>query len=252
MLCNNIAEAWRVCSPDFEHEEDPLIPDYCNLDREEGAEEPSVSLENQCQMVNDLAERKCRNNVLFYYAGMYNTEVIWEALAAGEEERAWLIDKCHTIFVASEALGSFPLAPGEEDVLMGALSVDDLPRGLANLRTTGADEWEHLDAENGWEFDGVISLVDEATEVNGQYSMDLDLFYTEEAMVNLFDYECQHYKKICSLVRTTMMSENISEVNDLTAALTESEEFNYISEDESARNTLYTICSFNTYFPEED
>lgn len=71
-------------------------------------------------------------------------------------------------------------------------------------------------------------------------------------MQNLFDYSHAHYKKICSLVRTTLMSDNISEVNDLTAALTETEEFNYISENEHARDTLYTICSFSTYFNPED
>ena len=49
-----------------------------------------------------------------------------------------------------------------------------------------------------------------------------------------------------------MMSENISEVNDLTAALTETDEFNYISESEYARTTLFFICSFNTYFTTDE
>ena len=48
------------------------------------------------------------------------------------------------------------------------------------------------------------------------------------------------------------MTDNISEVNDLTAALTETEEFNYISECGYARNTLFTICSFSTYFDIEE
>ena len=41
-------------------------------------------------------------------------------------------------------------------------------------------------------------------------------------------------------------------MNDLTAAITETSEFNYLSEDEWARDTLYNICTLNTYFDAED
>ena len=49
-----------------------------------------------------------------------------------------------------------------------------------------------------------------------------------------------------------MMSKNIAEVNDLTAVLTETDEFNYISENTNARTTLFTICSLSTYLSKAD
>ena len=49
-----------------------------------------------------------------------------------------------------------------------------------------------------------------------------------------------------------MSSENISEINDLTATLTSSKEFNYLSEAEDARDTLYYICSFSAKLSKEE
>ena len=71
-------------------------------------------------------------------------------------------------------------------------------------------------------------------------------------MKNLFDYSFAHYKKICSLIRTTMLSDNINEINDLNNNLTATKEFNYITEDDEARDTLYYICAFNSYFEKEE
>ena len=64
-------------------------------------------------------------------------------------------------------------------------------------------------------------------------------------MADLFSFKVRRYDRLCSLVRTVLGSENISEVNDLTATLTSSKEFNYLSEAADARDTLYQICAFN-------
>ena len=76
--------------------------------------------------------------------------------------------------------------------------------------------------------------------------MDLDLYFTADDMADLFSYKKKRYASICSLVRTALGSENISEVNDLTATLTGSKEFNYLSESADARKLLYYMCTFNT------
>ena len=71
-------------------------------------------------------------------------------------------------------------------------------------------------------------------------------------MSDLFNFPFGHFKKICSIIRTCLETENYSEMNDLTAAITETSEFNYLSEDAYARDTLYNICTLNSYFSEED
>ena len=65
-------------------------------------------------------------------------------------------------------------------------------------------------------------------------------------MSDLFNYKLRRYERICELIRTILGTENISEYNELAATLTSSKEFNYLSEDQSARDTLYEICSYNT------
>ena len=164
---------------------------------------------------------------------MYHTETVWEALTTLDDERKWLVDKCSTIFLASGDLPPFPLAVDDDAALHKVLASED---------------WENADDGEQFELDQAISLDSETKVVNGKFTQDLDLFYTDEQVRNLFDYSFAHYKKICSLARTCLMTDNISEVNDLTAALTETEEFNYISECGYARNTLFAICSFSTYF----
>ena len=95
MICNNIEQAWHICDPTFD-EEDPIIPIYedCDEYRTEENEETRENLINQCENTNKYKEIKCRNSALFYYAGMYASEIIWEALADQADYRKWLVEKC--------------------------------------------------------------------------------------------------------------------------------------------------------------
>ena len=43
MVCDNIMEAWRLCDPNAEHNEDELIPEYKNCEEE----------------TNDFEEKRC-------------------------------------------------------------------------------------------------------------------------------------------------------------------------------------------------
>ena len=128
-----------------------------------------------------------------------------------------------------------------------------LPRGLAVWTPTAPKTWARNDEDCEWELDQTLSLGDDTTEiVAGKFSRDLDLVFTAENMSDLFNFSYGHFKKICSIIRTCLETPNYSEMNDLTAAITETSEFNYLSEDEWARDTLYNMCTLNTYFDAED
>ena len=120
------------------------------------------------------------------------------------------------------------------------------------MTPTAPKNWAIQDKDSAWELDTTLSLGDDTTEISGKYSRDLDLYFTAENMSDLFNFPFGHFKKICSIIRTCLETENYSEMNDLTAAITETSEFNYLSEDAYARDTLYNICTLNSYFSEED
>ena len=90
------------------------------------------------------------------------------------------------------------------------------------------------------------------TQIGNKFSIDLDLYFTAEEVADLFSFKKKRYARICSLVRTVLGSDNISEVNDLTATLTATKEFNYVSESADARDDLYYMCAFNTKVSQEE
>jgi len=142
MLCKNIADAWRICDPKRPKVEDSIIPSYLDCKKfEEKDDEDAETQTEQCHEINGIYENKCRNNVLFYYAGMYNSEIVWEGLATLDEYKSWLIEQCSTISVVHENEPFFPLVVGEED---------DLQEVLEGDQKIPAYDWKEIDDEEKW------------------------------------------------------------------------------------------------------
>ena len=166
---------------------------------------------------------------------MYGNEKVYESFREKESYRDELVQLCRTISLSNNESHPFPLDPENyEGEFLDAIS------GIGETCTSDDNE------ECAFELDLPLSLSGEVTQINDKYSIDLDLYFTAEDMADLFKYSLRRYERICSLMLTILGSENISEVNDLTATLTSSKEFNYLSESEDARDTLYKICTFNT------
>lgn len=92
--------------------------------------------------------------------------------------------------------------------------------------------WASADASSDLGFDSDLFISDEAININGEFSYDLDLFYTAEDIVKLFDYFYKDYEAICELglelFRTNEDDqERIMELNELLMSF----EYNYLSED---------------------
>lgn len=139
LLCNNIHEAWQMCEQtNSEKVDDWRIPDYEECSQFEGTDDKNDQQQlDQCLMVNDYREFKCRNEILLYFASMYHTEMVWTAFAESKESREWLCDKCNTVFTANPDRPGFPLTSSDEEILLQVLGDgEDVPRGLADLRPT--------------------------------------------------------------------------------------------------------------------
>ena len=94
----------------------------------------------------------------------------------------------------------------------------------------------------------------------GQYalgkklSQDLSLFYTEQDVRNLFNWQRPMYNNICKLVSQQYLGFSDYAYGSkeelkmsMQAVLTELEVFNFLTEDNKARRLLYAVCSSSEF-----
>jgi hypothetical protein len=88
---------------------------------------------------------------------------------------------------------------------------------------------------------------------NGHLTTDIDLYFTREDVANLFDWDKQNYTRICEFSAGTWLEENNeAETNQLIfqiyiqRVLTELGLFEYLSEVQEARESLFNVCRNNT------
>ena len=100
-------------------------------------------------------------------------------------------------------------------------------------------------------FDPKLISLDDKTDVkvNGQYSKDLDLFYKAEDAENLLNIETNTYQEICTLAIDMLIvkATNETKFNELSEKLTATNVFNYLSEEQAVRDTLYYVCLFSRF-----
>lgn len=92
--------------------------------------------------------------------------------------------------------------------------------------------WASADASSDLKFDTDLLISDEAININGEFSYDLDLFYTANDIVKLFNYFYKDYEAICELALEFFRTneddqERLMELNELLMSF----EYNYLSED---------------------
>ena len=148
-----------------------------------------------------------------------------------------------------------------ENALRGIPKVQNSEDGSGSSFDGALDEymvlqpnfWASADASSDLGFDSDLFISDEAININGEFSYDLDLFYTAEDIVKLFDYFYKDYEAICELglelFRTNEDDqERIMELNELLMSF----EYNYLSEDQHVRDILFNVCLLNEEMSAED
>lgn len=86
-------------------------------------------------------------------------------------------------------------------------------------------------------------------DINGKLSEDLSLFYTEDDMKNLFNWQVPLYTNVCSFLSQDFPGYTINDFKnrqsflmELQAVLTSLKTFNLLTEDAHARKLLYNVC----------
>ena len=92
--------------------------------------------------------------------------------------------------------------------------------------------WISADASTELVFDTELLISDEAININEEFSYDLDLFYTSNDVVKLFNYFYRDYEAICELALEIFNTneddqERLMELNEILMSF----EYNYLSED---------------------
>lgn len=89
-------------------------------------------------------------------------------------------------------------------------------------------------------------------KINGDYTYDMDLYFSIEDMRMLYDWKVKEFLKICELTSGGMADcypkdfKNKDNYNIcLEQKLSTLDSFNYITEDDQARLTLYNVCKHN-------
>ena len=113
--------------------------------------------------------------------------------------------------------------------------------------------WASADASTEFGFDTNLLISDEAININGEFSYDLDLFYTSNDVVKLFDYFYKDYSAICELALERFQTneddqERLIELNEILMSF----EYNYLSEDKHVRDILFNVCLLNEDMNAED
>ena len=131
---------------------------------------------------------------------------------------------------------------------------DDLLDALTCNKCNNPSSWNTVQDgkdENGediFKFEKSLLLNKNVIEIDGKFSEDLDLTYTEEEIRSLFCYKTKTYDKICKLIVEITKhydDEDLTEHNDLMQDLMNMPEFNYLSEENDPRHMLYYVCVLN-------
>lgn len=87
-------------------------------------------------------------------------------------------------------------------------------------------------------------------EIKGLMSEDLDLFYSSQDMIDVFDFTKNNYSDLCHTV--SLILRDKGDQLTLESYLTDSSMFNYLTEEPYPRDILYYICSLDDTMTEDE
>ena len=104
--------------------------------------------------------------------------------------------------------------------------------------------WPSNDAMDSFEFKSDILVPEIVVDINGEFTEDLDLFFTADDVRNLFSYVKKDYKTICGHALQALKAQKAEDADKLKEESDKllDHEYNYLSENENARKSLYQVC----------
>ena len=97
---------------------------------------------------------------------------------------------------------------------------------------------------DSFEFKSDILVPEIVVDINGEFTEDLDLFFTADDVRNLFSYVKKDYKTICGHALQALKAQKAEDADKLKEESDKllDHEYNYLSENENSRKSLYQVC----------
>jgi hypothetical protein len=90
---------------------------------------------------------------------------------------------------------------------------------------------------------------DKVISINGKLTLDIELFFNEKDVGDLFNWEKQQFVRICEFAAGQLQVDQEQPDNSnlgIQQCFTSLELFNYLSEIEQARARLYQVCKHSS------
>lgn len=187
----------------------------------------------------------CRNEELKYEAQMYNWYPIFSALSKDKDFRDELNTQCYdTIRLLEQGYYWYPMSPLSNTDQLGMALNGDL-----GFKVDSTEDWWNTKDE--WVFDMHRSEIQKhPVEIRGLMSEDLDLFYSVQEMIDVFDFKLDNYNELCHTISLILRGKG--DELTLEGYITDSHMFNYLTEEPRPRDILYYICALDDSMPEEE
>lgn len=124
---------------------------------------------------------------------MYNMYPIFDMLAKDQEKRTRLLNTCYEeiraidgMFPWMEVLPLNKLDSNQQD--------DELGYVLNDPQVPSPSQW--WDTRNDWEYDAqkTVAVENSMVEIQGEYSEDMNVFFTVDDVRDLFDFSKTYYE----------------------------------------------------------
>ena len=138
--------------------------------------------------------------MLRFYSWVNDSHVVYEALAELEEFRHDIYEKCTLArkLIPHESIFTPIWDPetGVDELLM-ALNDTDPVDAASDKKLLPPSKWKGSSSD--FQFEKDLLVPDSTAYINGKFTKDLDLTYTEADVKHLFSYKKKDYKKFCKI-----------------------------------------------------
>jgi len=190
--------------------------------------------------------------MLNYFAQMRDAEVVYAMILADSRFADDLKGKCS----ATRDLSGFPTFEASVDDLkdaLGGIQAVETSRDaqVSQFAVIKPELWAARDMLRDFDFDNKVLVEGETYRVSDKYTEDFDLFFNPNDVRGVFKFEGKEYEQICHLAAQALDPALQKKQEFVMQDLME-HEFNYLTEDAFARQTLFQVCLFDQFLKEDE
>jgi hypothetical protein len=182
---------------------------------------------------------------------MYNMYPIFESLSSNRQVRDRLLNQCYDTVRLLEQGYHWMVPVTNKDEKEDALGIALNGSEMLGVEVPSVNDW--YNNRDSWTFSLEESeITGEAIIIKGEMSEDLQIFYSVDDMILLFDYNENEYTHVCDLVLDYLKAEGAAEKVESEAKISALRTYNYITEEARPRDVLYYLCKLDDRRSEEN